>query len=348
MVHEVIHPSSGAGSVEASPSMPSCPSGPRLSVVIATDTFETVRRVLESFSRQQDPSLLEMILVAPPGGLSRIDGSLLARFGRVQRVEVPEVQHLARSNAAGVAAATCPFICLGETHCFPAPGWTEALLAAHATGATAVLCAIDNLRPDKLLDTAGYALDYARIGSHHASGPRPSGLGHNTSYRCEYLRALGPQLPISLDYFSEQAHPLFAGLGGTLVFAPDAVAHHASVGGGFHAAFYRFIVGLKLGGSRRRRWPLLRCCLCFLATPVLPFLIVWRERAHGVGIPDLRFPRPLLLGTMLWLSLFKCLGEAVGLVFGTPAWARATEPAMETRRLDFGHGSEPVAVEPRR
>lgn len=348
MVHEVIPSSSGAGPVEAGPFAPACPSGPRLSVVIATDTFETVRRALESFARQQDPSLLEMVLVAAPGGFSRTDGSLLARFGRVQLVEVPGVQHLAQANAAGAAAATCPFICLGETHCFPAPGWIEALLAAHATGATAVLCAIDNLRPDKLLDTAGYALDYARIGSHQAPGPRRSGLGHNTSYRREYLRALGPQLPISLDYFSEQAHPLFAGLGGTLVFAPDAVAHHASVGGVFHAPFYRFVVGLKLGGSRRRRWPFLRCCLCFLATPVLPFLIVWRERAHGVGIQGLRFPRPLLLGAMLWLSLWKCLGEACGLVFGTPAWAKATEPAMETRRLDFGHGSKPVGVEPRR
>lgn len=315
--------------------------GPRLSVVITTDTFNTLRRALECFARQEAPSLLEMILVSPPGGLANADQALLARFGRVQKVEVPEVHHLARANAAGAAAATCHFVCIGETHCFPARGWTEALLEAHATGVTAVLCAIDNSRPDKLLDTAGYALDYARIGSHHPPGTRHSGLGHNTSYQQAYLRDLGSQLPISFDYFSEQAQLLFDRHGASLLFAPAAVAHHFSVGGAFHAPFYRFIVGVKLGGSRRRRWPFHRACLCFLATPILPFLLVWRERGHAVGIRDRHFPFPLLLAGMLYLSFFKSLGEAFGLLFGIPDWVQASEANMETRRLEFGHASMP-------
>jgi hypothetical protein len=314
--------------------------GPRLSVVITTDTFDTLRRALECFARQDDPTLLEMILVSPPGGLAHADQTLLARFGRIQTVEVPEVHHLARANAAGAAAATCPFVCIGETHCFPDPGWTEALLEAHATGVTAVLCAIDNARPDKLLDTAGYALDYARIGSHHPPGTRHSGLGHNTSYQRGYLRELSSQLPISFDYFSELAQVLFARHGGTLLFAPAAVARHFSVGGRFHAPFYRFIVGVKLGGSRRRRWPFHRSCICFLATPILPFLLVWRERGNAGGIRDHRFPFPLLLVGMLYLSFFKSLGEAFGLLFGIPAWVQVYEANMETRRLEFGHASK--------
>ncbi len=315
------------------------PADPRLSVVITTDTFATSQRVLECFAQQKDPTLLEMILVSTPGALAHADESLLARFGRVHQVEIPDVHHLARANAAGAAAATCPFVCIGETHCFPARGWTEALLEAHTSGATAVLCAIDNLRPQKLLDTAGYALDYARIGPHQPSGSRTSGLGHNTSYQHGYLRDLGPQLPLSLDYFSEQAHPLFATHGSTLLFAPAAVAHHASVGGGFHAAFYRFVVGVKLGGNRRSRWPIQRSGLCLLATPILPFLLVWRERGNIVGMRDNHFPRPILLAAMLYLSFFKSLGEAFGLLLGIPAWVQATEANMETRRLDFGHTS---------
>ncbi len=313
--------------------------GPRLSVVITTDTFDTVRRALVSFGQQEDPTLLEMVLVSPPGGLANADEALLARFGRIQIVEVPEVHHLARANAAGAAAATCPFVCIGETHCFPDRGWTQALLEAHATGVTAVLCAIDNARPAKLLDTAGYALDYARIGSHHPPGSRHCGLGHNTSYQRGYLQDLGSQLPISFDYFSEQAQALFERHRATLLFAPAAVARHFSVGGVVHAPFYRFIVGVKLGGSRRRRWPFHRSGLCFLATPILPFLLVWRERGHAAGIRDHHFPFPLLLVSMLHLAFFKSLGEAFGLLFGIPAWVQAFEADMETRRLEFGHAS---------
>lgn len=315
--------------------------GPRLSVVIATDTFETVRAVLGTFARQQDPSLLELVLVAPPGGLAQADESLLVRFGRVQKVEVPEVHHLARANAAGTGAATCPFICIGETHCFPEEGWTEAMLEAHAHQTTAVLCAIENLRPRKLLDTAGYALDYARIGSHHPAGPRPSGLGHNSSYQAGFLRGLGSNLPDFLNYFTEQAHPIFDRHGGTIRFTPHAVARHASVGGVFHAPFYRFIVGMKLGGTRRGHWPVLRSLICCLATPVLPFLLVWRERTNIVGMRGHAFPRPVLLATMLYLAFFKCLGETFGLLFGIPAWVQKTEADMETRRMQIAPSLKP-------
>ena len=58
-------------------------SRPALAVVLATDCFATIRPVIAALRRQEVRSRIELVLVAPPGGLSDMEATQVADFAAV-------------------------------------------------------------------------------------------------------------------------------------------------------------------------------------------------------------------------------------------------------------------------
>src|SRR5437867_12164339 len=109
---------------------PSSSAAPALSVVLATpDDYETIRLTLQYLRAQTACRQMEVVLVAPSE--LRIPYGALGPFWGHQLVSAGAVTSVARANAAGVRVARAPIVALGEDHCFPEPGWAEALIAAH-------------------------------------------------------------------------------------------------------------------------------------------------------------------------------------------------------------------------
>ena len=112
--------------------------GPRLSVVLATDAYDTIRPVLSALRQQRAAEEIEPVIVLPAsaeGGIRRED---LDRFRHVRIVALDVVDRLAPARAAGVRAASAPIVFIGETHTYPQAGWADALLAAFEEPWTAV------------------------------------------------------------------------------------------------------------------------------------------------------------------------------------------------------------------
>ena len=96
---------------------------PRLAVVLATDTYETVRPVMRHLREQSARARLEVVIVAPlpphalDGHRRELDGFAAARL-----VPVASSAGLAAARARGIRAATASLVFIGETHTYPQPG----------------------------------------------------------------------------------------------------------------------------------------------------------------------------------------------------------------------------------
>ena len=122
----------------------------RLSVVLPTDTAKTIEPVLRNLERQTMAGNLEIVLVSEA---ANDDGQEPRRatakpFANLIRVPVDELSPLGRTRAAGVRAATAPFVFIGETHSFLRPDAAEKLLErAVAEGCSAVVPGFENQNP---------------------------------------------------------------------------------------------------------------------------------------------------------------------------------------------------------
>src|SRR5262245_53619015 len=103
-------------------------STPRLSVVLATDAYETIRPVLSALRRQASAPQIEPIIVLLGDGSTTVRLEDLSTFPHAKVVR--SVNDLPEARAAGVRVASAPIVFIGETHSYPQPGWAEALLTA--------------------------------------------------------------------------------------------------------------------------------------------------------------------------------------------------------------------------
>ena len=163
-------------------------SAPDLSVVLATDRYETIRPVVELLHAQSGRGRIELVLVTLRGvhvdrGAPELDG-----FSGVTLVEVDSLVPIGRARAAGVRAAAAPVVFLGETHTYPQPGWALALIEAHDGSWAAVVPQIGNANPDGALSWAAFLLDYGRWydGDRREVAAPPT---YNASLRRELLLA---------------------------------------------------------------------------------------------------------------------------------------------------------------
>ena len=270
----------------------------RLSIVLATDTYETLRPVIASLRRHVDREQLEIVIVAPPESLGR-DGHLsMEGFGAVRVAPVPAPLLLPRARATGVRAASAPSS-FSARH-------TASLNRTCATGSwpdsrtsavAAVMPAIVNANPKTALSWASYLTDYGGWGPGRTSGQLEQPLKYNGAYRRDVLLELGDRLDDLLDANNEELWPILHRQGYHSVFDRDAQANHVNATKLRVMLQIRFFAGALIGAQRARRWTWLRRLMYIAGSPLIPAVLVWRARSNiRFGAPGQRVPLGTTLG----------------------------------------------------
>jgi len=310
-------------------------SRPALAVVLATDCFATIRPVIAALRRQEVRSRIELVLVAPPGGLSDMEATQVADFAAVRCVEVPSVLDLAAARAAGTRATRAPIIFLGETHTYAQPGWAEALLRAFEQPWAAVVPEVGNANPSGAVSWASYLSDYAFWGPGRPAGEIRDPLIYNSAYRREVLLEFGDRLEAALEPLSEEMRPGLWARGHRVWFEPSAKILHLNVARFGGMLWENLYEGLLVAGNRRRRWSRGRRLIYFLATPLVPAVLVWRVLGvwRQTNARE-RLPRGTLALVVL-AAVVKGVGETVGSVLGAPRHAVTGMNEIEVHKVRF-------------
>ena len=131
-----------------------------------------------------------------------------------------------QARARAVGAAHAELIAFLEDHCYPHPGWAEALVSAYAGGAAAAGYAVGNANPDSLVSQIVHLATYGEWEA-PVGGPVSSLPGGNVSYRRDVLRDLGTELAdlLTTDF---NLHNRLLASQLRLVMAPAARVSHES------------------------------------------------------------------------------------------------------------------------
>lgn len=299
-------------------------------IVQAPHGFEAVRTTLRHLAAQSIAPKMEVVLVAPARVGQGVDRDLVARFGSWKMVEASGEGSGAAGYAAGVRAAGAPIVVFTEDHCFPGPGWAEALIGGYANGCVAVGPVVANA------SHRGSAVAWAdfMLGYGPWLDPSPGGEvdylpGHNSSYRRDVLLDYEPELEAWLEAES-LLHWDLRKKGRRLWLEPTARTHH------FNFSLVRpwlaatFFQSRTFAGRRMRGVGKLRRLAWAAASPLIPAIRL-RRCVRDLGrCPD----RPGLarLAPALTVALVtSAVGEAAGYLLG-PGAAPARVSPYEFRR----------------
>lgn len=252
---------------------------PALSVILATDKYETVRRTLERWRRQTLRKQIEIVLVAPSEASVKGAEVLKDEFAAV-RVVVDPVDDLAPARAVGIRAAAAPIIFVGETHSFPNAQFVEVMLEALSGEWTSITPAFENANPDGAMSWAAFLSDYGRWASGLPPGEIAEGPVYNAAFRKAPLLQMGERLVHALTRDDE----LWATLrkaGHRVYFEPRAVLEHANISNFFEWVRQRFLVGLLIASGRVERWSMFRRVVYIGGSFLIP-LVLLRRVVPGV------------------------------------------------------------------
>ena len=306
---------------------------PALSVVIVTDRFSTIDGVMDAFAAQTARAEVEMIIVLPEANAGGFDSAGSSRFASVRIVAVPSIEPMPAARAAGVRAATAPVIFIGETHSFPHPDFAAAVIGAHEGPWDVVIPGIGNANPESARSWASFLLDYGYWLEGLPAGRVPNSPTWNASYKRRALLELDGLLDGALSSGDELPAAL-RGRGSSFYFHPDARIGHVNL----EARGWldeRFLSGLVVGANRARRWSLPRRLAYFMASPLIPFVLLYRN------VPSLRQlygirALPSWSGPVLFAAAFiRSAGEAFGYLRGLPPEAASRMEDYELRKMSY-------------
>jgi hypothetical protein len=307
-------------------------STPRLSIVLATDAYETIRPVLSALHRQPCAREIEPIIVLLGGGATAVRSEDLSSFPHAKVVR--SVNHLPEARAAGIRAASAPIVFIGETHAYPQPGWAEALLTAFEGPWAAVVPTIGNANPTGAASWASYLFDYGMWGPNRQSGEIADPLIYNTAYRREVLLSVGDSLGAALDPSEETLWPLLWSRGHRAALASNARILHLNVGTFRTLIHEKFCVGVVIGTCRSARWSPLRRLLYFLGSPLIPLVLFWRVLRGARYWPSDGLRASAIAGVLI-AAVAKTAGEIAGYAGVKLPAAAATLHDMEVRKVQY-------------
>ncbi|MFL5495219.1 MAG: hypothetical protein ACJ8DC_12620 [Gemmatimonadales bacterium] len=305
-----------------------------MSIILATDRYETIRPVVHHLRRQSVRGQLEIVMVTPDQQSLGLEPSELEGFAGIRVVEVESLHPLGVARAAGVRAARAPLVFIGETHTYGHPTWAETLIDAHARPWAAVVPGFGNANPRSALSWAIFLLDYGywlyALPSHEAS-MSPT---HNVAYKRQVLLELGhglepalsqgDRLPIELRKSGHQSY-----------FESAARLDHLNVAQPAPWIRERFLAGLLLAGRRAQRWSALRRVVYFCGSPLIPAVILFRLRKPiGLAFRNLRLPAGTLPALVMG-TLISTMGEMVGYMRGADRSADLAMMELEVHKLRY-------------
>ncbi len=298
-----------------------------MSIILATDSYETIRPVVRRLVRQTVRDQLEIVLISPPEGSIQPDHPELQGFAGVRVLSVESLYPLAAARTAGVRAATAPLVFIGETHTYPHPDWAAALLEAHRPPWVAIAPGFDNANPRGALSWAIFLLDYGAWLHALPSGEVAVVPTHNVALERAVLLELGTDLEKALGH-GDQLAIRFRAAGHRSYFEAAAKIEHLNVNRLAPWMGERFLGGLLVGGRRAERWSALRRLLYFCGSPLIPVVLLLRVHR---AVRALRASERLPTGTVPALvvgALVSAVGEMLG-------YARGAGPVAKRQMMEY-------------
>ncbi len=131
---------------------------PALSYVIPCGHWRHVDRVVGCLLEQDEVGRIELVLAGPDE--VEVPAHVREAFWDVKRVPA-DPRKMNEARATGLLAATAPVAVIGETHCYPQPGWARAFIGAIEEGTwDGIAPQIENANPATGLSWANLVLDY--------------------------------------------------------------------------------------------------------------------------------------------------------------------------------------------
>jgi len=294
-------------------------------MIVLTDDFGTIRRLVEHLGAQTIVRGVELVVVCPSAKDVQFPAGLTDALARVTVVEFPLLP-MGAARATAVRAATGPIIVLGETHAFPSPDWAEQLIRAHGGPWEAVSPGMENGNPESALSWSGFLMDYGRWLAERPSGEIAEPPSYNASWRREALIGLQDRLELMLAPGGGMDEGFLVG-GAVFQHESHARVAHLNIARLGAWAAERYWAGRVVGARRCREWSLVRRLVYFGGSVLVPLIRFVQTRA---AIVHARRRRDLPTGTLAAVaggSLLWAFGEALGYLAG--------EGQSEARMLEY-------------
>lgn len=288
-----------------------------MSVVIVTlDSYEVIRKTMKHLKAQTARERLEILIVCPSRKELGLIESDLEGFHSWKVVEVGEIKVLSAAKVAAMPETSAPIVAFAEDHCFPDPGWAEALIDAHKQGHAAVGPVMRNANPATSLSWAGLFLHYGCCLRPLLSESCVNLPWHNTSYKRHVLLDYGSGLAAMLLVEGLLFDDLRA-KGHTLYLQPSAHTYHVNISVLSSWICHAFWGG-RLFAARRaqtNQWPLWKRWVYVVGSPLIPAIRLLRavRTIQKAGKGEMLIK---VLPSMLTGLLSHALGEAAGYAMG--------------------------------
>jgi hypothetical protein len=306
---------------------------PELSIVLVTDSFENVADVIEAFAAQTVKESIEIVIVLPANRAHEVDEGRLAGFAATQIVTPESIFPMPPARAAGVRAATAPVLFIGETHSFPHREFAAALIEAHKGPWDVVVPGLDNANPGLARSWASFLLDY---GYWQWNLP-PAQIGYGPTWNASYKTSVLLELDAMLDGALSSGDELPLALreqNRRFYFEPRAKIVHVNLESRGWVD-ERFLSGLVVGANRKKRWSFGRRLVYFFGSPLIPFVLIYRNAAT---MRLLYGQRRLPSGSAAAIAagaVIRSVGEAVGYLVGLAPQSEARMEDYELNKVKY-------------
>jgi hypothetical protein len=291
---------------------------PLLSVILITPgSFEAIRKSIDHVRAQNVRAEIEVVIVAPSEAELGLDPVALEGFWGWQIVEVGGIDNLGPAEAVGFRRARGPAVVYVEEHSYPAPGWGEALMQAHAGPWAAIGPAIRNANPDTMVSWTTFFLDFGEWVAPGQPGPTMVLPSHQTSYKRDAVLAFGARL----DRLMENEWTLHQELlaeGHQLYFESAAQTNHLNVSRFADMLNVQFQNCREFGGNRAAlgNWSWRRRALYVGGSPLIPVLRGRRALGQIRRAGLLRRLMPRILPSLIAGLVAAAAGETIGYLAG--------------------------------
>ena len=288
-----------------------------LSAIVVVGPCRTrAQRVINALYAQTVVESIEIIVIdLAPSGTPTLE---TAPGVRVTYLSRPEMILWSRARVEGVQHAQAPIVAFIEDHCFPEPGWAEALIEAHQGPWGAVGYGFTNANPETYMSRACMVNDYG-YWLHPARRGQASILpGQNVSYKRDLLLAFGARLELLLtpDFnlqqaLSKQNLPMF-------VESRALAAHENFIRlSALMQAHYAYARLLAARRAEVLSWSRIRRIFYGLAVlPGAPVIAIARLilglRGRASLWPAVMAAFPIYVLTRLWAAIGESLGYLLG------------------------------------
>jgi len=310
---------------------------PELSVLVVIGARrERAQRLLDALDAQTRAEALEVVVA----DLAPVSTALRApRRMPLLHLRLAPGTEWGRARGVALGQARADLVAFVEDHCYPQPGWAEALLEAHRGPWAAVGYAFTNPNPERYVARASMMADYGQWAHPARSGPARLLAYNNVSYKRAALRGLGERLEALLGSdFHVQGELRRRGL--PMYVEGRALAAHENYArvSALLRANHHYARLLAAERARNERWGARRRLVWGVLTPFgAPLVSLGRMLGSLRGRRALwgaaAAATPVLVGSAVWTGV----GEALGYLLGAGDSARQmTHWEVDAVRGPFG------------